>query len=52
MEGHAIWHVHLLGTGYPDRTEIGWSRGGQVPIEEYDNLYKRWNPTSSMPANG
>jgi alpha-L-fucosidase len=25
-------------------TEIGWSRGTQVPIEEYDNLYKRFNP--------
>ncbi len=28
-------------TGY----EIGWSRGAQTPIEEYDNLYKRFNPT-------
>ncbi len=26
-------------------TEIGWSRGDSVPIEEYDNLYKRFNPT-------
>ncbi len=26
-------------------TEIGWSRGGQIPIEEYDNLYKQFNPT-------
>jgi alpha-L-fucosidase len=26
-------------------TEIGWSRGAQVPIEEYDNLYKNFNPT-------
>ncbi len=34
-------------------TEIGWSRGDQfpvgqwkqVPIEEYDNLYKQFNPT-------
>lgn len=25
-------------------TEIGWSRGSQVPIEEYDNLYKQFNP--------
>ncbi len=25
--------------------EIGWSRGTQTPIEEYDNLYKRFNPT-------
>ncbi len=24
--------------------EIGWSRGNQTPIEEYDNLYKRFNP--------
>ncbi|MCP5534844.1 MAG: alpha-L-fucosidase [Akkermansiaceae bacterium] len=26
-------------------TEIGWSRGKQVPIDEYDNLYKKFNPT-------
>ena len=26
-------------------TEIGWSRGRQVPVEEYDGLYKRFNPT-------
>ena len=25
--------------------EIGWARGAQTPIEEYDNLYKRFNPT-------
>ena len=25
-------------------TEIGWSRGAQVPIAEYDNLYKQFNP--------
>ena len=25
-------------------TEIGWSRGAEVPIKEYDNLYKRFNP--------
>lgn len=25
-------------------TEIGWSRGAQVPVEEYDNLYRRFNP--------
>ncbi len=25
-------------------TEIGWSRGPQVPIEEYDQLYKEFNP--------
>lgn len=24
--------------------EIGWSRGAPTPIEEYDSLYKRWNP--------
>jgi alpha-L-fucosidase len=27
-------------------TEIGWSRGAQVPIEEYDALYRRFNPTA------
>ncbi len=37
-------------------TEIGWSRGGerrgygrrgtQVPVEVYDNLYRRFNPTN------
>jgi alpha-L-fucosidase len=26
-------------------TEIGWSRGSQVPAEEYDRLYKQFNPT-------
>jgi alpha-L-fucosidase len=26
-------------------TEIGWSRGKEVPTEEYDNLYKQFNPT-------
>jgi len=25
-------------------TEIGWSRGVSVPTEEYDNLYKEFNP--------
>ena len=25
-------------------TEIGWSRGVQVPIEDYDSLYKEFNP--------
>ena len=25
-------------------TEIGWSRGEQVPTEDYDNLYKEFNP--------
>jgi alpha-L-fucosidase len=27
-------------------TEIGWSRGAQIPVEEYDNLYKKFNPTA------
>ena len=26
-------------------TEIGWSRGREVPIPVYDNLYKEFNPT-------
>jgi alpha-L-fucosidase len=26
-------------------TEIGWSRGREVSVEEYDNLYKEFNPT-------
>lgn len=25
-------------------TEIGWSRGKIIPIDEYDNLYKEFNP--------
>lgn len=25
-------------------TEIGWSRGREVPVEAYDNLYKSFNP--------
>jgi alpha-L-fucosidase len=25
-------------------TEIGWSRGREIPIEVYDNLYKEFNP--------
>src|SRR3978361_2366241 len=25
-------------------TEIGWSRGDQVPLDEYDSLYKEFNP--------
>lgn len=24
--------------------EIGWSRGVPTPVEEYDALYKKWNP--------
>lgn len=24
--------------------EIGWSRGQETPVEEYDNLYKKFNP--------
>ncbi len=27
-------------------TEIGWSRGREVPIDEYDNLYKEFNPVN------
>src|SRR5271157_3052617 len=27
-------------------TEIGWSRGSEVPIAEYDSLYRRFNPTN------
>jgi len=26
-------------------TEIGWSRGAEVPVEEYDGLFKEFNPT-------
>jgi alpha-L-fucosidase len=26
-------------------TEIGWSRGVEVPVEEYDTLYREFNPT-------
>jgi len=26
-------------------TEIGWSRGAQIPLEEYDNLYRQFHPT-------
>ena len=25
-------------------TEIGWSRGREIPYDEYDNLYKEFNP--------
>lgn len=25
-------------------TEIGWSRGVNVPVDDYDNLYKEFNP--------
>jgi alpha-L-fucosidase len=25
-------------------TEIGWSRGAPIPIDEYDSLYKQFNP--------
>jgi len=25
--------------------EIGWSRGRETPIDQYDNLYKQFNPT-------
>lgn len=27
-------------------TEIGWSRGREVPVDEYDALYRRFNPTA------
>jgi alpha-L-fucosidase len=27
-------------------TEIGWSRGKEIPIDRYDNLYKRFNPVN------
>ena len=27
-------------------TEIGWSRGREIPIEEYDKLYLSFNPTN------
>jgi alpha-L-fucosidase len=27
-------------------TEIGWARGQQIPIAEYDNLYKKFNPVN------
>ncbi len=27
-------------------TEIGWSRGDQVPIADYDSLYRQFNPTN------
>jgi hypothetical protein len=27
-------------------TEIGWSRGREIPVEEYDNLYLEFNPVN------
>ena len=27
-------------------TEISWSRGVEVPVDEYDNLYKQFNPVN------
>ena len=27
-------------------TEIGWSRGREIPVKEYDQLYRRFNPTA------
>jgi alpha-L-fucosidase len=27
-------------------TEISWSRGKEIPVEEYDNLYKQFNPVN------
>ena len=32
--------------------EIGWSRGRQTPVEEYDNLYKKFNPVNPSFLNG
>ncbi len=32
-------------------TEIGWSRGREIPVEEYDNLYKQFNPANFDPDN-
>ena len=42
---HAVRHVHPLGTGEPqgDRDQLV-ARRWQIPIEEYDNLYKQFNP--------
>lgn len=31
-------------------TEIGWSRGREVPIEEYDSLYLQFNPINFDPT--
>ena len=33
-------------------TEIGWSRGREIPISEYDSLYTRFNPTKFDETNG
>ena len=30
-------------------TEIGWSRGRQIPVDVYDNLYKKFNPQKFNP---
>ena len=27
-------------------TEIGWSRGKEIPVKEYDTLYKQFNPVN------
>ncbi|MBC7327430.1 alpha-L-fucosidase, partial [bacterium] len=32
-------------------TEIGWSRGAQIPVEVYDNLYKKFNPKKFNPGD-
>jgi alpha-L-fucosidase len=37
-EARLEWPVSLKGT------EIGWSRGKEIPVEEYDALYKQFNP--------
>ena len=39
-------HVHSLGTRQPKGTEISWSRGTEIPVAEYDSLYKQFNPTN------
>ena len=33
-------------------TEIGWSRGREIPIGEYDNLYKNLMHPILMPTAG
>ena len=30
-------------------TEIGWSRGREIPVEEYDNLYKQFSAPNFDP---
>jgi alpha-L-fucosidase len=33
-------------------TEIGWSRGEQIPVSEYDSLYMSFNPVKFNAENG